>query len=307
MNIAHSIEQTIGSTPIVRLQRIGAGLHADILAKLEFRNPCGSVKDRLGAALIQDGEKRGLITKDTLIVEPTSGNTGIALAFICARKGYRLCLTMPETMSVERRKLLAHFGAAIELTPGARGMQGAMDRARQMVAQEKNAFMPDQFSNPVNPDIHRRTTAAEILKDTRGEVDILVCCVGTGGTITGISQILKRANPGLKTIAVEPESSPVLSGGKPGSHLIQGIGAGFIPEILDLSVIDEVVCVSDTSALETARALAREEGILCGISSGAAVSAALTVARREESRGMRILTLLPSTGERYLSTALFSP
>ena len=210
-------------------------------------------------------------------------------------------------MSVERRKLLAHFGAAIELTPGARGMQGAMDRARQMVAQEKNVFMPDQFSNPVNPDIHRRTTAAEILKDTRGEVDILVCCVGTGGTITGISQILKRANPGLKTIAVEPESSPVLSGGKPGSHLIQGIGAGFIPEILDLSVIDEVVCVSDTSALETARALAREEGILCGISSGAAVSAALTVARREESRGRRILTLLPSTGERYLSTALFSP
>ena len=299
------IDHSIGNTPIVRLGRMASGLHAEILAKMEFFNPCGSVKDRLGHALILDGEKRGLITRETLIVEPTSGNTGIALAFICARKGYKLCLTMPETMSMERRKLLKHFGAMIELTPGKAGMKGAIERAKDMVKHEKNAFMPDQFGNPANPDIHRRTTAAEILMDTRGHVDYLVCGVGTGGTITGVSQVLKKVNPNLKTIAVEPSSSPVLSGGSPGPHSIQGIGAGFIPDILDRSIIDEVLCVSNDDAFETARELARAEGILCGISSGAAVSAALNIARREEARGKTILTVLPSTGERYISTALF--
>jgi cysteine synthase A len=283
------------------------GLHADILAKLEYFNPCGSVKDRLGQALILDGEKRGLITKDTLIVEPTSGNTGIALAFICAMKGYRLCLTMPETMSEERKKLLRHFGADIVLTEGARGMSGAVERAKEILAGEKNAFMPDQFSNPANPDIHRRTTAAEIVMDTRGDVDVLVCGVGTGGTITGVSQVLKRVNPNLKTVAVEPAGSPVLSGGKPGPHKIQGIGAGFIPKALDLSVIDEIIQVPDDAALDTARDLAKHEGILCGISSGAAVRAALGIGRRPESKDLKILTILPSTGERYLSTALFNP
>jgi cysteine synthase A len=305
MPIFQTIDQTIGKTPIVKLQRMAAGLNADILAKLEFFNPCGSVKDRLGKALIQDGERRGLITADTLIVEPTSGNTGIALAFLCARKGYRLCLTMPETMSIERQKLLKHFGATLELTPGEKGMRGAMERAKAILAEEPNAFMPDQFSNPANPDIHRRTTAAEILMDTKGKIDYLVCGVGTGGTITGVSQVLKSVNPHLKTIAVEPAASPILSGGKPGPHKIQGIGAGFIPEALDRSVIDEIITVEDGQALETARDLARREGILCGISSGAAVFASMSIARREETKGKRILTLLPSTGERYLSTALF--
>jgi len=307
MPIFQTIDQAIGKTPIVKLQRMAAGLHADILAKLEFFNPCGSVKDRLGQALIQDGERRGLITADTLIVEPTSGNTGIALAFLCARKGYRLCLTMPETMSMERQKLLKHFGARLELTPGEQGMRGAVERAKAILKEEPNTFMPDQFSNPANPDIHRRTTAAEIIMDTQGEIDILVCGVGTGGTITGVSQVLKSVNPHLKTVAVEPAASPVLSGGQPGPHKIQGIGAGFIPEALDRSVIDEIMVVEDDQALETARDLARLEGILCGISSGAAVFAALSIARREESKGRRILTLLPSTGERYLSTALFNP
>jgi cysteine synthase A len=305
--IVQTIAQTIGSTPIVKLQRMAQGLHAEILAKLEFFNPCGSVKDRLGKALIEDGEQRGLITKDTLIVEPTSGNTGIALAFLCALKGYRLCLTMPETMSEERRKLLKHFGARLELTSGEKGMAGAVEKAKSMVAEMKDAFMPDQFANPANPDIHRRTTAAEILVATKGRVDILVCGVGTGGTISGVSQVLKRVNPAMKTVAVEPSASPVLSGGKPGPHKIQGIGAGFIPEALDRSVIDEVIGVTDEEALETARDLARFEGILCGISSGAAVAAARAIALRETSKGLRILTLLPSTGERYLSTALFNP
>ncbi len=305
--IQETIDQTIGNTPIVKLQRMTRGLHADILAKLEFFNPCGSVKDRLGLALIEDAERRGLIGQGTLIVEPTSGNTGIALAFICARKGYRLCLTMPETMSVERRKLLAHFGARIELTEGAKGMAGAVDKARALVAEDCHAFMPDQFENPANPDVHRRTTAAEILLATRGEVDILVCGVGTGGTITGLSQVLKQVNPAMRTVAVEPSASPVLSGGSPGPHKIQGIGAGFIPKALDLSVIDEIIGVSDEDALETARNLARYEGLLCGISSGAAVAAAFSIARRDTSKGARILTVLPSTGERYLSTALFNP
>ncbi len=305
--IVQTIAQTIGSTPIVKLQRMAQGLHAEILAKLEFFNPCGSVKDRLGKALIEDGERRGLITKDTLIVEPTSGNTGIALAFVCALKGYRLCLTMPETMSEERRKLLKHFGARLELTPGEKGMAGAVEKAKSMVAEMKDAFMPDQFANPANPDIHRRTTAAEILVATKGRVDILVCGVGTGGTISGVSQVLKRVNPSMKTVAVEPSASPVLSGGRPGPHKIQGIGAGFIPDALDRSVIDEVIGVTDEEALETARDLARFEGILCGISSGASVAAARAIALRETSKGLRILTLLPSTGERYLSTALFNP
>lgn len=304
--IYQNVDQTIGNTPIVKLQRMAQGLHADILAKLEFFNPCGSVKDRLGLALIEDAERRGLIGPDTLIVEPTSGNTGIALAFVCARKGYRLCLTMPETMSVERRKLLAHFGARIELTDGSRGMAGALEKARTILSEEKNAYMPDQFSNPANPDIHRRTTAAEILLATRGAVDVLVCGVGTGGTITGLSQVLKQVNPSMKTVAVEPSASPVLSGGKPGPHKIQGIGAGFIPEALDLSVVDEIVGIDDEDALETARDLARREGLLCGISSGAAVAAALSIARRPTSKGARILTVLASTGERYLSTALFN-
>lgn len=305
MTIYQHIDHSIGNTPMVRLGRMGAGCHGTILAKLEFANPCGSVKDRLGYALIQDGEQRGLITKDTLIVEPTSGNTGIALAFICARKGYKLCLTMPETMSMERKKLLKHFGAQLELTPGTKGMKGAIERAKEMVMEEKNAFMPDQFGNPANPDIHRRTTAAEILLDTKGAVDFLVCGVGTGGTITGVSQVLKQVNPQMKTVAVEPSASPVLSGGAPGKHGIQGIGAGFIPDILDRSMIDEVMTVTDEEAFETARKLARDEGILCGISSGAAVSASLKLARREDSKGKTIVTILPSTGERYISTALF--
>ncbi len=303
--IAQTIDQTIGRTPMVKLQRIAAGLGADILAKLEYFNPGGSVKDRLGQALIEDGENRGLITPETLIVEPTSGNTGIALAFLCARKGYRLCLTMPDTMSVERQKLLRHFGARLELTPGDQGMRGAVARAKAIVSEEKNAFMPDQFENPANPDVHRRTTAAEILLSTKGRVDVLVCGVGTGGTITGVSQTLKRVNPNLKTVAVEPAASPVLSGGKPGPHKIQGIGAGFIPVALDTTVIDEIITVENDEAMESARDLARYEGLLCGISSGAAVFAALAVARRPDMAGKQIVTLLPSTGERYLSTDLF--
>lgn len=304
MPVYERIDQCIGRTPIVRLSGMGMPENVTVLAKLEFQNPCGSVKDRLGFALIGDGERRGLITQDTLIVEPTSGNTGIALAFLCAQKGYRLCLTMPETMSEERRKLLRHFGARLELTPGAQGMKGAIERARAMV-QEENAYMPDQFGNPANPDIHRRTTAAEILMDTHGRVDILVCGVGTGGTITGVSQVLKKVNPSLKTVAVEPSASPVLSGGKPGPHVIQGIGAGFVPDVLDRSTIDEVFCVDNDEALETARELAKSQGLLCGISSGAAVAATLAIAKQDESRGKTILTILPSTGERYLSTALF--
>lgn len=305
MPIYDGIDQCIGRTPIVRLTRMGAPEDVTILAKLEFQNPCGSVKDRLGYSLIDDGERRGLITKDTLIVEPTSGNTGIALAFLCAKKGYKLCLTMPETMSEERRKLLKHLGARLVLTPGAQGMKGAIEQAKAMVAEEKNAFMPDQFGNPANPDIHRRTTAPEILMDTQGRVDVLVCGVGTGGTITGVSQVLKKVNPSLKTVAVEPSASPVLSGGKPGPHVIQGIGAGFVPDVLDRSLIDQVVCVDNDSALETARELALAEGILCGISSGAAVAATLSLAKQDSAKGKTLLTILPSTGERYLSTALF--
>ncbi len=305
MNIHSNISATIGTTPLVRLNHLAAGLEAELLAKLEFFNPLGSVKDRIGASMIAAAEKQGQINPQTLIVEPTSGNTGIALAFVCAAKGYRLCLTMPDTMSLERRKLLKHLGAELVLTPGANGMKGAIEGARQILQSEKNAFMPDQFSNPANPQIHRETTAEEIWRDTGGQVDMLVSGVGTGGTITGIAQVIKQRNPSFKAIAVEPADSPVLTGGEAGPHKIQGIGAGFVPAVLDLALIDEIITVSNDDAFETARELAAKEGILCGISSGAAVWAALEVARRSASGGKKIVVILPSTGERYLSTDLF--
>jgi cysteine synthase A len=302
-----SIGSTIGSTPLVRLNHMAAGLPAEVFGKLEFFNPLGSVKDRIAASMIAAAELEGKITPETLIIEPTSGNTGIALAFICAAKNYRLCLTMPETMSVERRKLLTHLGAELVLTPGPQGMQGAIDKAREILASEKKAYMPDQFANPANPRAHRETTAEEIWQDTEGRADILVAGVGTGGTITGISQVIKARKPAFRTVAVEPADSPVLSGGKKGPHKIQGIGAGFVPEVLDRSIIDEIVTVSNEAAFETARDLARKEGILCGISSGAATWAALQVARRPESAGKLIVVILASTGERYISTELFKP
>jgi len=300
-----SIGSTIGSTPMVRLNRIAAGLPVQIFAKLEFFNPLGSVKDRIAASMIAAAELEGRIEPETLIVEPTSGNTGIALAFICAAKGYRLCLTMPETMSIERRKLLIHLGAQLVLTPGPQGMPGAIDQAREILASEKNAFMPDQFANPANPRVHRETTAEEIWHDTEGRADILVAGVGTGGTITGVAQTIKARRPSFRAVAVEPADSPVLSGGKKGPHKIQGIGAGFVPDVLDRSVIDEIITVSNEAAFETARDLARQEGILCGISSGAAAWAALQVAKRPESAGQTIVVILASTGERYISTELF--
>jgi cysteine synthase A len=305
MRIFPDIRATIGATPLVRLNKITEGLEAEILAKLEFFNPLGSVKDRIGASMIEAAEKQGLINSQTLIVEPTSGNTGIALAFICAAKGYRLCLTMPETMSVERKKLLAHLGADLVLTPGSEGMKGAIAKAAAIFESEKKAFMPDQFTNPANPQAHRDTTALEIWHDTKGKVDVLIAGVGTGGTITGVSQVIKQRNPSFKSIAVEPTNSPILSGGSAGPHKIQGIGAGFVPNVLDLSIIDDVVTVNDEDAFRTARVLAEKEGILCGISSGAAVWAALEVAKRAESGGKRIVVILPSTGERYISTDLF--
>jgi len=302
----HSIvSSTIGSTPLVRLNRINKGVNAEIFAKLEFFNPLGSVKDRIAASMIEAGELDGSITPKTLIVEPTSGNTGIALAFICAAKNYRLRLTMPETMSIERRKLLIHMGAELVLTPGASGMPGAIEKAREILESEKDAFMPDQFKNPANPRIHRETTAEEIWRDTEGRVDILVAGVGTGGTITGVSQVIKRRKPTFKAIAVEPADSPVLSGGQKGPHKIQGIGAGFVPEVLDQSLLDDVVTVSNDDAFETARKMAKLEGILCGISSGAAVWAAIEVAKRSEFAGKTIVVITPSTGERYISTDLF--
>ena len=300
-----AIGSTIGSTPLVQLNRIAAGLPARIFAKLEFFNPLGSVKDRIAAAMIAAAEREGKITPDTLIVEPTSGNTGIALAFICAAKNYRLCLTMPDTMSVERRKLLTHLGAELVLTPGAGGMKAAIDTAQEILASRKNAFMPNQFANPANPQAHRETTAEEIWHDTEGQADILVAGVGTGGTISGISQVIKARKPSFKSIAVEPAGSPVISGGQKGPHKIQGIGAGFIPEVLDRSILDDIVTVTNEDAFETARELAKTEGILCGISSGAATWAALQVARRPESAGKLIVVILASTGERYISTELF--
>ena len=305
MTLYKNMEETVGATPLVRLNRIAENTQAAIWAKLEFFNPLGSVKDRIASAMIKAGEADGSIGSETLIVEPTSGNTGIGLAFICAAKGLRLCLTMPDTMSKERRKLLRHLGAELILTPGANGMKGAIEKAGQICDEHANAFMPNQFANPANPKIHRETTAEEIWRDTDGQVDILVAGVGTGGTITGVSQVLKKRNAAFKSIAVEPENSPVLSGGKAGPHKIQGIGAGFIPDILDRTLIDEVITVANEDAFETARQLAHTEGILCGISSGAAVWAALQVAQRHDFQGKRIVVILPSTGERYLSTDLF--
>ncbi|MBN2125761.1 MAG: cysteine synthase A [Deltaproteobacteria bacterium] len=303
--IFEDITKTTGYTPLVRLDRIAGGLPGTILAKLEFKNPLGSVKDRIGLAMIEAAEREGLIGAETLIVEPTSGNTGIALAFVCAVKGYRLLLTMPETMSVERRKLLRHLGAELVLTPGTGGMKGAIQRSQEILAETPNAFMPDQFSNPANPEIHRRTTAEEIWRDTEGGVDILVAGVGTGGTITGVSEVIKARKSSFRAVAVEPNGSPVLSGGNPGPHKIQGIGAGFVPKVLNTALIDEILAVSNDEAFEMARDLAKKEGILCGISSGAATAAALRIAERPESRGKQIVVVLPSTGERYLSTELF--
>lgn len=305
MKIFDRVDRTIGATPLVRLNRIGDGAAAEILAKLEFFNPLSSVKDRIAASMIRAAEKAGQIQAQTRIVEPTSGNTGIALAFICAAKGYRLSLTMPETMSIERRKLLKHLGAELILTPGSKGMKGAIEAAQDIVASDSRAFMPNQFENPANPQAHRETTGPEIWNDTDGRVDVLVAGVGTGGTLTGISQFIKPRNPQFRTIAVEPADSPVLSGGKPGPHKIQGIGAGFVPGVLDRSLIDEVLTVTNDQAFETARKLAQQEGILCGISSGAAVWAALEAAKRQEFTGKRIVVILASTGERYLSTELF--
>ncbi len=302
----HSIiSNTIGSTPLVRLNRMSAEVDAEIFAKLEFFNPLGSVKDRIAASMIDAAEVEGLIDPQTLIVEPTSGNTGIALAFICAAKNLPLCLTMPDTMSIERRKLLTHLGADLVLTPGAEGMKGAIEKAQEILESEKKSFMPNQFNNPANPRIHRETTAEEIWRDTEGQVDILIAGVGTGGTITGVAQVIKPRKPSFKVIAVEPTASPVLSGGSKGPHKIQGIGAGFIPDVLDQSLIDDIVTVTNEDAFDTARQAAKEEGILCGISSGAAIWAALEVARRPESAGQKIVTVLASTGERYISTDLF--
>jgi cysteine synthase A len=305
MKFHSTISSTIGSTPLVRLNRINEDIDAQIFAKLEFFNPLGSVKDRIAASMIEAAEVDGSIKPQTLIVEPTSGNTGISLAFICAAKNYRLCLTMPDTMSDERRKLLKHLGAELVLTPGAEGMKGAIGKAQEIVESEKDSFMPDQFGNPANPRVHRETTAEEIWRDTEGTVDILISGVGTGGTITGVAQVIKPRKPSFKAIAVEPSNSPVLSGGEKGPHKIQGIGAGFIPEVLEQSLIDDVVTVTNEDAFETARNAALLEGLLCGISSGAAIWAALEVAKRAESAGKTIVVVLPSTGERYISTDLF--
>ena len=303
--IARDCAELIGNTPLVRLNRITDGAKAEVVAKLESFNPLGSVKDRLGVAMIVDAEERGLIGKDTVIVEPTSGNTGIALAFVCAARGYRLILTMPDTMSVERRQLLSIFGAELVLTPGSEGMPGAVREAEKLAAENPDYFIPQQFKNPANPEVHRLTTAEEIWRDTGGKVDILVSGVGTGGTITGVTEVIRKRKPEFKAIAVEPTDSPVLSGGKPGPHKIQGIGAGFIPDVLQTDLIDEIIKVTNEDAGIMTRRLAREEGILAGISSGAATWAAIEVAKRKENEGKLIVVVLPDTGERYLSTWIF--
>jgi cysteine synthase len=304
-NIFADITRTVGRTPLVRLNRIQKGLKAEILVKIESFNPLSSVKDRIGVAMIEAAQKAGLLNKDSVIIEPTSGNTGIALAFVCAAKGYKLILTMPDTFSMERRHLLSILGAELVLTEGAKGMKGAVEKAEELAAGHKNSFMPQQFKNPANPEIHRRTTAKEIWQDTDGKVDYFIAGVGTGGTITGIGEVLKKKKPSVRIIALEPEDSPVLSGGKAGPHKIQGIGAGFVPDILNRDVIDEIIPVAHENAGEMARRIAKEEGILVGISSGAALWAALEVAKRKEAEGKVIVALLPDSGERYLSTWLF--
>ena len=305
MKVFESITETIGNTPLVKLGKIADGATATVLAKLESFNPLSSVKDRIGLAMIEDAERRGVLHKDSVIVEPTSGNTGIALAFVAAARGYRLILTMPETMSIERRQLLQVLGAELVLTPGAEGMKGAVKRAEELAASTPRTVILQQFNNPANPEVHRRTTAEEIWRDTDGGVDILVSGVGTGGTITGVAEVIKSRKKGFKAIAVEPDASPVLSGGQAGPHKIQGIGAGFVPQVLNSGIIDAVIRVKDDDAGRTARQLAKLEGILVGISSGAACWAALEVAKRPTNRGKLIVVVLPDTGERYLSTWLF--
>ncbi len=302
--IYDDITKTIGKTPLVRINRMTKDSVAEVLAKLESFNPLSSVKDRIGVSMIEAAERDGSLKKDTVIIEPTSGNTGISLAFVCAAKGYQLILTMPETMSIERRTLLKMLGAELVLTPGSEGMPGAIRKAEELVKQTRNAWMPQQFKNPSNPEVHRRTTAEEIWNDTEGKVDIFVGGVGTGGTITGVAEVIKPRKPGFKAIAVEPKASPVLSGGKPGSHKIQGIGAGFVPDVLNTKIVDEIIQVTNEDSFATSQRLAKEEGILCGISSGAALWAALEVSRRPENEGKLIVVVLPDTGERYLSTPL---
>jgi cysteine synthase A len=306
MRIHDDVTQLIGNTPLVRLRRLAHGVQADVVVKLEYFNPAHSVKDRIAVAMIDEAERAGLLHPDSVIIEATSGNTGIGVAFVAAARGYRCVLVMPDTMSRERRTLLRAYGAELVLTPGADGMAGAIRKAEELAAAEPRSFMPRQFDNPANPEIHRRTTAEEIWRDTDGQVDIVVAGVGTGGTITGVGEVLKERRPSVRIVAVEPAASPVLSGGAKGPHPIQGIGAGFIPSILNTRIYDEIIAVEAERAFETARALAREEGLLVGISSGAAVWAALEVARREESRGKLLVTVVPSFGERYLSTALYA-
>ena len=306
MKIANDVTELIGNTPLVRLRRLTAGAVADVAAKLEFFNPAHSVKDRIGASMIDAAERAGRIGPDTVILEPTSGNTGIALAMVCAARGYRCTLIMPDTMSKERRMLLRAYGAELILTPGAEGMTGAIRKAEEMAASDERYFIPQQFNNPANPEVHRRTTAEEIWRDTDGQVDMLVAGVGTGGTITGVGEVLKTRKPSFQVIAVEPDASPVLSGEQKGPHVIQGIGAGFIPQVLNTQIFNEIIRVKNEDALETARRMAREEGLLVGISSGAATWAALQVARRSENAGKLIVVIIPSFGERYLSTPLYA-
>jgi cysteine synthase A len=305
MKIAENVIGLVGNTPLVWLSRLSEGAAARVAAKLEFFNPGSSVKDRIGVAMIEAAESRGRIGKDTIILEPTSGNTGIALAMVCAARGYRLTLTMPESMSEERRRILKAFGAELVLTPAKEGMTGAVNRAREMAAADKRYFVPQQFENPANPEIHRRTTAEEIWRDTEGAVDIVVAGVGTGGTITGVAEVLKARKPSVQAVAVEPAESPVLAGGPPGPHGIQGIGAGFVPKVLNRSAVDEVIQVKTKDAMAAARTLAKREGILAGISSGAALAAALEVAKRKANKGKLLVVILPDTGERYLTTDLF--